>query len=141
VITLPAEIDIVNSDQVYQALARALRGGAAVLVADATGTTFCDCAGARALARAHHQAAAAGAQLRVAASPALRRILDLADTGHLLNTHPTVAAALDGERPENGRLGLNGHGIPRRMTQDGQGARAIVLPGGEQSPAANRDRQ
>jgi anti-anti-sigma factor len=98
VVTLPAEIDVANGGQVHDALAQALCGGAAVLVADATGTTFCDCAGVGALVRAHHQAAAAGAQLRVTASPAVRRILELTGTNHLLHTYPTVNAALDSEQ-------------------------------------------
>lgn len=96
VVTLPAEIDVTNSGQVYDTLARALRDGAVVLVADATGTTFCDCTGVTTLVRVHHQAAAAGAALRVAASPAVQRIIQLSGTDHLLIAHPTVAAALDG---------------------------------------------
>lgn len=95
VVPLPAEIDVTNSGQVHDTLARALRGGTAVLVADATATAFCDCAGVNALTYAHHQAATARAQLRLAASPAVRRILELTGTEHLLNAYPTVDAALN----------------------------------------------
>ncbi len=97
-VTLPGEIDLTNAGQVHAALTRALRGGTAV-VADAAGTTFCDCAGVRALIRAHRQAAAAGTQLRVASatSPGVRRILELTGAGQALDTYPTLAAALDGQ--------------------------------------------
>jgi anti-anti-sigma factor len=92
VVPLPAEIDPTNTGPVCEALSRAICGGT-VLVADATRTTFCDCAGLSALIRAQRQAAAAGAQLRIAASPAVRRIVELTRTGDLLETYPTVAAA------------------------------------------------
>ena len=98
-VTLPVQIDIANSAQVHDVLAGSLCGGAAVLIADATRTTFCDCSGVGALTRAHRRAASTGAQLRVAASPAVARILQLIGA-HVLDTYPTVAAALDGhQRP------------------------------------------
>lgn len=103
VVRLPIEIDVTNHEQVYDTLTQALCASATVLIADATGTTFCDCAGVKALIGAHHQAAAAGAQLRVAASPAISRILALTDTNHLLNTYPALDAALDSEQqPRHG---------------------------------------
>jgi anti-anti-sigma factor len=102
VVTLPAEIDISNDGQVQDTLARALDDGAAVLVADAGATTFCGCAGVTALLRAHHRAAAAGAQLRVVAgSPSMRRVLELTAADRVLNTYPTLAAALaDRQAPD-----------------------------------------
>jgi anti-sigma B factor antagonist len=96
VVTLPGEIDASTDGQVQDTLARALDDGAAVLVADAGGTTFCECSGVHALIQAHHRAAAAGAQLRVVASPAVRRILERTGAGHVLDTYPTLAAALAG---------------------------------------------
>jgi anti-sigma B factor antagonist len=102
VVTLPAEIDISNDGQVQDTLTRALDDGTAVLVADAGATTFCGCAGVTALLRAHHRAAAAGAQLRVVAgSPPMRRILKLTAADQVLNTYPTLAVALaDGQAPD-----------------------------------------
>jgi anti-anti-sigma factor len=94
VVTLPSEIDVRNDGQVQATLARALGDGTAVLVADATGTTFCGCSGAHALVRAHHQAAATGAQLRVAASPAVLRMLELTGADHVLDTYPSLDTAL-----------------------------------------------
>lgn len=99
VVTLPPEIDVGNDGQVQDALTRALGTGTAVLVADAGGTTFCGCSGVHTLTRTHHRAAAAGVQLRVVASPAIRRIMKLTGTDQLLNAYPTLAVALaDGSR-------------------------------------------
>ena len=102
VVTLPDEIDISNDGQVQDTLARALDDGTAVLVADAAATTYCGCSGVTALLFAHHRAAAAGTQLRVVAgSPPMRRILQLTAADQVLNTYPTLAAALaDGQAPD-----------------------------------------
>ena len=96
VVTLPAEIDISNDGRVEDELTSALGDGLGVLVADATRTTFCASAGMSALIRAHHQAQAAGTQLRVVASPAVRRILELTGADQVLDTYPGLADALAG---------------------------------------------
>jgi anti-anti-sigma factor len=93
VVRLPAEIDITNASEVHSRLAQALTNGAALVIADATETTFCDCAGIRALMAARRQAGADGARLRVAAGDALRRMLSLTETDHMLDLYPTLAAA------------------------------------------------
>ena len=94
VVTLPPEIDVANDGQVQDALTRALDDGTAVLVADAGGTTFCGCSGVHALTRTHHRATAAGVQLRVVTSPAIRRIMKLTGADQLLDVYPTLAVAL-----------------------------------------------
>ena len=102
VVTLPGEIDASNDGQIQDTLTSALDDGTAVLVADAGGTTFCGCSGVTALLLTHHRAAAAGAQLRVVTgSPSMRRILELTAADQVLNTYPTLAAALaDGQAPD-----------------------------------------
>jgi anti-anti-sigma factor len=102
VVTLPDEIDASNDGQVQDTLTSALDDGTAVLVADAGATAFCGCSGVTALLLTHHRAAAAGAQLRVVAgSPSMRRILELTAADQVLNTYPTLAAALaDGQAPD-----------------------------------------
>jgi anti-sigma B factor antagonist len=102
VVTLPGEIDTSNDGQVQDTLTSALDDGTAVLVADAGGTAFCGCSGVTALLLTHHRAAAAGAQLRVVVgSPSMRRILELTAADQVLNTYPTLAAALaDGQAPD-----------------------------------------
>ena len=102
VVTLPGEIDTSNDGQVQDSLTSALDDGTAVLIADAGGTTFCGCSGVTALLLTHHRAAAARAQLRVVVgSPSMRRILELTAADQVLNTYPTLAAALaDGQTPD-----------------------------------------
>ncbi len=95
-VTLPAEIDISNDGLVEDELTSALGDGLAVLVADGTSTTFCASAGMSALIRAHHRAEATGKQLRVVASPAVRRILELTGADQVLDTYPSLADALAG---------------------------------------------
>jgi anti-sigma B factor antagonist len=96
VVTLPAEIDISNDGLVEDELTGALGGGVAVLVTDGTRTTFCASAGMSVLIRVHRQAEAAGIQLRVVASPAVRRILELTGADQVLDTYPSLADALAG---------------------------------------------
>jgi anti-sigma B factor antagonist len=102
VVTLPGEIDITNGGKVADMLAGALSDGLAVLVADATHTTFCAVSGMTALMEAHRQAQAAGTQLRVATSPAVLRLLQLTRAEQVLHTYPTLANALNGHRQASG---------------------------------------
>ena len=96
VVTLPAEIDTSNDGLVEDELTSALGDGLRTLVADGTRTTFCASAGMSALIHAHHQAEAAGTRLRVVASPAVRRILELTGADQVLDTYPSLADALAG---------------------------------------------
>jgi anti-anti-sigma regulatory factor len=49
-------------------------------------TTFCDCAGARAVVQAHKRAAASGSELRVVVTtPQVRRLFGLLEIDGLLN--------------------------------------------------------
>jgi anti-anti-sigma factor len=97
VVTLPDQLDVANSGQVREALARALAEGVTVLVADLTATQFCSCAGVDALVGAGKAAAEAGAVLRVAGSAQIvRRVIELTGADHLIDAYPDVAAALAG---------------------------------------------
>ena len=97
-VTLPEEIDVGNDVQVQEALVcAALEDGTALLVADASRTTFCGCGGVAALMHAHDQAALAGVHLLVVASShAVRRILELTGADQVLDIYPTLPAALTG---------------------------------------------
>jgi anti-anti-sigma factor len=105
VITLPNEIDVTNSGEVGHMLALGLADGATLVIADASATSFCGAAGASVLERARQQAVAAGVQLRVVASPALRRILGLTGADQALDMYASLAAALAAAAPLAGRLG------------------------------------
>src|SRR5215471_16467225 len=95
VAALPSEIDAANIGLVEAAVASALASRPAVLIADGTKTAFCDSSGIRALIHAHHQAAAAGAQLRmvIAATSPVRRVLELTGADQLLLVYPSLADA------------------------------------------------
>jgi anti-sigma B factor antagonist len=98
VITLAAEIDMSNADSVGSDLRAALRPGVTVVVADMTSTVFCDSGGLRNLVLAHHQAAASGAELRLAVqSKAVLRVMELTGIFQLMGVYPSVAAALQAQ--------------------------------------------
>jgi anti-anti-sigma factor len=99
VVTLPAEIDATNNDHVQALLDSAGAPGITTVIADLTGTTFCDSAGFRVLTRAHLAAAARGVQMRFAVVPGgvVSRMLRLLDLDHLLSVYPTLDAALRGK--------------------------------------------
>ena len=95
VITMPAEIDATNADQVGQALLIAASQAAPVLIIDMSRTTFCDSAGIRAIITARQHAAATGTRLALVAAPVLR-MLTLTGVDQLVPIYPTLAAALAG---------------------------------------------
>jgi anti-sigma B factor antagonist len=96
VVSLPAEIDITNADQVREDLLSVLNQGAALLIADLSNTTFCDSAGVSALARGFRRAEASRSEMRlVVTAPAVERVLALTGIDRLLGLYPSVAASLE----------------------------------------------
>ena len=94
-VPLAAEIDMSNCEQVCDQLSVAFIGGASVVIADFTLTTFCDCATLSRLLDIQRQAAASHAELRVAvplASP-VRRIMHITGLDAQLRLYPTAAHA------------------------------------------------
>ena len=104
VVTMPAEIDVTNADRIGGELSAAIAGGAGIVVADMTGTRFCNSSGISMLVLAHRQAAANGAELRlVVLSAAVLRALKLVRMDCLLPIYPSLDAALTSEAgPEPG---------------------------------------
>lgn len=99
-VTLPAEIDILNGRAVGDVLEHCLASGATILVADMTATTFCASEGLHILIRAHLQAAAAGAELRLAVPGRLvRRVMELTAADQVLDLYPSLDDAVAGRRP------------------------------------------
>jgi anti-sigma B factor antagonist len=98
VVATPAEIDAVNADKTRQGLLSAVSLGAAVVVVDMSGTTFCDSAGVQAIIAASRQAAADGTELRLVATTVLR-ILTIVGVGQLVPIYPTLETALAGTYP------------------------------------------
>ena len=98
VVTLPAEIDITNAEAIGEALSSAIASGAKIVIADMTGTTFCNSSGISVLVQAHRQAAANHAELRlVVLSAAVLRALKLVRMDFLLPIYPGLDAALTPE--------------------------------------------
>jgi anti-anti-sigma factor len=95
IVTFPAEIDLSNAELMRQDLLSVVAEGATGVIADMTGTTFCDSAGIAALVRVVQQATAHGSGLRLAAStPAVTRVLTLTGVDKLIEVYPGVAAAM-----------------------------------------------
>jgi anti-sigma B factor antagonist len=96
VVALPAEIDVTNSEQVYDQLVAAFAPGVNTVIADMTSTVFCDSSGVHAIMHAYESAAARDVRLRLAVSPAtsVRRVLELIGVGRLMPVHASLAEAL-----------------------------------------------
>src|ERR1700678_595773 len=90
IVTLPAEIDTTNAEQVHDLLCAAVADGAAVVVADLTATTFCDSRGINCIITARNDALASGCQLRLAVSPggAVARPLELLGVSAVMAVYP-----------------------------------------------------
>jgi len=104
VLTLPEHVDYCNADQVREQLLWIIDCGAAVLIADLTGTVSCDYSGAYALARAQHRATASGAELRLAATGDLvRHVLCASEFDCPIPLYPDLEAAVAAPA-DSGRL-------------------------------------
>ena len=105
-VVLPEEIDAVNADMVTDTLLTVLNRTGASVIADMTGTTFCDAAGIRAIIRAHIRARSLDTGLRVVlASPVVRRIFQLTRVDELVRIYPALGMALPKpRRPGSGEL-------------------------------------
>jgi anti-sigma B factor antagonist len=93
VVTMPAEIDAMNADEIREALLSAAGPGVAALIVDMSGTTFCDSAGVHAIIAAHRHNTETGTQLRLVATTVLR-IFALVGADLLMPIYSTVEAAL-----------------------------------------------
>lgn len=95
IVALPAEVDVTNTERVYDQLYAALISGSPVIIADFTATAFCDSAGMHRLIMIQKRAAARNAQLRlvVPAGGAVRHVLELLGLDQRLPVYSTVAEA------------------------------------------------
>jgi anti-sigma B factor antagonist len=95
IVALPAEVDMSNAERLREQLLAVIGEGATDVVADMSGTTFCDSSGVHALLQARKRVVAQGGRLRVVtASRSVLRLFDLLGLGTLITIYPTVAAAL-----------------------------------------------
>jgi anti-sigma B factor antagonist len=96
VVVLPTEIDVTNAEQVYGQLTAAFGPGVGTVVADMTGTVFCDSSGVHAIMRANDHAAARGVRMRLAIAPdtSVRRVLQLIGAAKVIPVHESLGEAL-----------------------------------------------
>ena len=96
VVTLPEELDLINAAAVAEELTTAVNRGSTVII-DMSATTFCDCAGVRAIMWPYKRATDSGVELRlvVTAEP-VRRIFNLMGVDRLIDIYPSMGAARGG---------------------------------------------
>lgn len=124
VVTLPRHISNSNAGQIRELLLWIINRGAAVLIADLTGTLSCDFSGADALARAHHRAVANGTELRlVVTADVIRRVLALNGLGRLVAVYPDLEGALAA-----GAESPRGHGEQETRVADHTARAEELLP-------------
>jgi anti-anti-sigma factor len=94
VISLPTHVDESNAAQVRATLTAAAERRPRVLIADMSGTRWCDWAGAGALASTFCRAATAGTELRlVLTDDSVRRVMSVNGLDQLLPIFGDVTAA------------------------------------------------
>jgi phosphoserine phosphatase RsbU/P len=103
VVTMPADIDATNFAAIADQLSAVIDRSPGVIIADLTGTQFCDSTGIRMLARTHDLAAAAGAEMRITAggSP-VTRMLQLTGLDKLIPAYRDTRHSLDTPRHPQG---------------------------------------
>ena len=144
VVTFPQHIDISNVGQIREQLLWIINRGAAVLIADLTGTVSCDCSGADALARAQHRAVANGTELRLAVTAnAVRRVLTLNGFDRLVAIYPDLDAAAAGTGRREQRTRTADDPARHRGAAGRRGGRTLrrrIGPSGSYRPAPGRHR-
>jgi len=94
-VEFPAHIDVTNAGQLRDRLLSVINRGAAVVIADMTGTLSCDHAAVEAIARACQRAAVSGTQLRlVVTAPVIRRVFGIEGLDRLVSIYPSAEAAV-----------------------------------------------
>jgi anti-anti-sigma factor len=99
VVALPGHVDVSNVDQLRDRLLAVINRGAAVLIADMTGTASCDHAGVETIARACQRAAIGGTRVRLAVTaPGVRRVLAIEGLDRMVPIYPSLEAATEAGR-------------------------------------------
>lgn len=95
IVELPDEIDLMNCDAIAVGLLAAV-SAPGLVIADMTGTAFCDSAAMRMLLAVHDRARAEGSVLRVAVGPgtSVGRMMGLLGMNRVLSIYDSVEAAL-----------------------------------------------
>jgi anti-sigma B factor antagonist len=108
VVTMPAEVDAMNADEVREAILSAAGPDVPDLIIDMSGTEFCDSAGVHAVIAAHRQGAETGTRIRLVAT-AVMRVFALVGADLLMPVYTTLEAALADTPPAPAGPGGPGH--------------------------------
>jgi len=101
VVRLPARVDGSNAPLIGEQLLAALDHGAAVVIADMSGTAWCDHAGVDALVRACQRALVRQAELRlVVSAPVIRQMVSAEGLDRLVAVYPSLEAAVAAGIPD-----------------------------------------
>jgi anti-anti-sigma factor len=93
IVAISGEVDVCTEAPLQQALLRIIRERSARLMLDVSGVSFMDCAGLRALLATRCRAEMRGGCMRlIAASAAVRRIIELTGTHEALATERSTTA-------------------------------------------------
>ena len=99
-VTLPAEVDYSNGQEVLEQLLAAFRPGVEIVVIDMVSTTFCDSAGVARIVLAHRVAVARNVTMRVAVPPGIvTKIFEVTGLDTIVPLYSSLAAALDQAAP------------------------------------------
>ena len=93
IVTMPAEIDLINSASVADQLSAVVGKSPEVVTLDMTGTLFCDSAGVRVIGRALAAAGDSEMRLVLGRSP-VARILQITGLDQLMPVYPDVLESL-----------------------------------------------
>jgi anti-sigma B factor antagonist len=130
IVTLPQHVGEFNASRIHEQLLLVIYRGATELVADMTGTAWCDQVGVAVVARAYRRAAACGTQLRlVVTAKAVRRMLALRGLDRLIPIYPSLDDAVAATMPTAAASVVNqpdGLSADRRVV--GTAARAAWRP-------------
>jgi anti-sigma B factor antagonist len=99
VVTMPEQIDASNAESVRAGVLAALNAGGSSggpLIADLTGTTFCDSSAINALLRAHTRAGALGRRVYAAVPPGgiVRKVFDITAISRAITTCDDLGSAI-----------------------------------------------
>ena len=112
VVALPERMDASSAGQIQQGLLSVIDGGATALIADMTGTIWCDHAGADAVVRAFQRAVISGTQLRlVVTAPIVSRVLSLSGLDQLVPIYRSLQAATAASPPAAALAVVAGPGL------------------------------
>ncbi len=124
---MPEHIDLSNAGQIREQLLSLINRGAAVLIADMSGTVSCDHAGADIIGRAYQRAVSSGTELRlVIVSEIVRRVISISGVDRLVSVYPLLESCVAAGIPSGAGRARPGTGGMGSAAPDDPGADSDV---------------